>query len=376
MYESYFGLNSKPFTIVPDTRFLYLSSSHREAIAHLVYALNEKNGFVQLTGEVGVGKTMACRYLLANVPHDVNVALVLNPQLDEQGLLKTICDELQISYTKQDAPGELTSKINQRLLHTHSQDRHTILIVDEAQNLPKKTLEQVRLLTNLETDQQKLLRIILIGQPELAELLSHQDMRQVAQRITSRYHLGTLSKLESDEYIKHRLGVAGCKNPLFTNRALKKIYRLTKGTPRLINLLCDRALIGAYSLGVAQVDTKIVKAAAKEALPITRKITKEKHRPLLKKTLFAFILIALLLLSVYSLIETWWPRLKPFLAPPQVQSTIPSAPDNKIPSVVTVNEIEENGIPLNPVKHDQIEEIKRQADVDLRLGIPARIPKP
>jgi len=267
VYQDFFGLNSKPFGIVPNTRFLFLSDSHREAIAHLLYALTEKNGFVQLTGEVGVGKTMACRYILANIPQDIDVALILNPKIDEIGLLTTLCQELDIAYQKDQKTHELTQVIYRELLDAHAKGRHTILIIDEAQNLPMHTLEQLRMLTNLETDTQKLLRIILIGQPELSELLSTHEMRQVAQRITSHYELTPLGADETAQYIRHRLSVAGCHQRLFSNSAMHTIHRFTDGTPRLVNLLCDHALIGAYSLGVRDITPKIIKKAAKEALP-------------------------------------------------------------------------------------------------------------
>jgi len=302
VYQEYFGLNSKPFGIVPDKRFLFLSDSHKEAIAHLLYALNEKNGFVQLTGEVGVGKTMACRYLLANIPEDIDVALILNPRIDEIGLLRNLCQELDIPYDNEQKTNELTQLINSKLLDAHAKGRHTILIIDEAQNLPMRTMEQLRLLTNLETDTQKLLRIIMIGQPELGELLSAHDMRQVAQRITSRYHLTTLGADETEQYIHHRLSVAGYHQRLFSKSATRKIHKLTKGTPRLINLLCDHALIGAYSLGKREVTPAIIKKAAKEALPYVKAEPTESDSYLLP-ALLMILLVAIVILD-------WWPELR------------------------------------------------------------------
>ncbi len=267
MYQRYFGLNANPFSISPDTRFLYLSESHREAIAHLVYALGEKGGFIQLTGEVGLGKTTVCRYILGHLPKQFDVALILNPRVDEFGLLRSICHELRLSLPPNVSATDLVRGINLRLVQNHAQGQQTILIIDEAQNLPEGTLEMVRLLTNLETNQQKLLRVILIGQPELAKTLSQYNMRQVAQRITGRFHLAPLNRAETADYIRHRLKIAGCGRPLFTRSATKLIHKLTQGTPRLINSLCDRALMGAYSEGLPQANKKIVKQAALEALP-------------------------------------------------------------------------------------------------------------
>ncbi len=377
MYESYFGLSEKPFSIVPDTRFLYLSKNHREAIAHLAYAINEKNGFVQLTGEVGLGKTMVCRYLLSKLPEDIDVALILNPRMSEVGLLKAICTELKIKHRPKDDPGELTIKINKRLLYTHSQDRQTLLIIDEAQNIPNKALEQVRLLTNLETDQQKLMRIVLIGQPELGERLNQREMRQVAQRITSRYHFSTLSRNESDEYIKHRLAVAGCTNPLFTKGALKKIFKLTKGTPRLINLVCDRALIGAFSLGIAQVDTSIVKTAAKEALPLFNQTPNRLSWVMSAKFLLVLLLLSLLTAATLNS-EKWLPSVLEKYAmihkklSPQEQLEPPTAEKSK----PVVNEIAEDKPKVIPANSMDKSQIKLQADRDFRLGIPGKEPSP
>ncbi len=392
MYQDYFGLNSKPFGIVPDTRFLFLSDNHKEAIAHLVYALNEKNGFVQLTGEVGVGKTMACRYILANIPEDIDVALILNPRIDEIGLLRTLCQELDIPFDNAQKTNELTQLINTKLLDAHAKGRHTILIIDEAQNLPKRTLEQLRLLTNLETDTQKLLRIIMIGQPELGQLLSAHDMRQVAQRITSRYHLTTLGADETEQYIRHRLSVAGCKQRLFSKAAVRKIHKLTEGTPRLINLLCDHALIGAYSLGAHEVTPSIVKKAAKEALPyiiVEPSESKSKRLPIL-----------LILLLLVASVITYRPELRESLSQfwqqalsrvnPASETPVPLTPKPRaVPKKVT--EMEETvQIPAAPavpatqaelvaptvatfpkLSAEKMEAMKKEADVDFRLGIPA-----
>jgi general secretion pathway protein A len=388
VYQDYFELDSKPFGIVPDTRFLFLSDSHKEAIAHLVYALNERNGFVQLTGEVGVGKTMACRYILANIPEDIDVALILNPRVDEIGLLRTLCQELDIPYGNDQRTNELTQLINNKLLDSHARGRHTILIIDEAQNLPKSTLEQLRLLTNLETDTQKLLRIIMIGQPELGMLLSAHDMRQVAQRITSRYHLTTLGPEETEQYISHRLSVAGCKRRLFSKSSTRKIHKLTEGTPRLINLLCDHALIGTYSLGMREVTPSIVKKAAKEALPYVGVDSSNSGPRLLPfLLLILFLLIAVVLYrpelrgslhgtgqQLLSVMKSQ-PAKQTLLTintKPEVEASDPRpAPPELVPQSEPVKEPSAASYPdLSPEK---MEAMKKEADVNFRLGIPAGV---
>ena len=265
MYQEHFGLQGKPFSIAPDPRFLYMSQRHREALAHLLYGIGEGGGFVQLTGEVGTGKTTVCRCLLGQLPDNVDVALILNPKLTAAELVASICDELHIQYppkTKSLKP--LVDVLNKHLLATHSSGRRTVLIIDEAQNLSTEVLEQVRLLTNLETSTDKLLQIILIGQPELGEVLGLHEMRQLAQRITARYHLGALSKQETRDYIQHRLRICGGSGQMFAPRAAAEVYRCTGGIPRLINILCDRALLGAYAENRSRVDTKTVRRAASE----------------------------------------------------------------------------------------------------------------
>ncbi len=220
MYTSFFGLNEKPFSITPDPRYLFMSERHTEAFAHLIYGVRESGGFIQLTGEVGTGKTTLVRSLLQQVPDNADVAVILNPQISRNEFLSSICEELGVPLPKSaNNIKTLTNSLNKYLLKNHSQVKRTIVIVDEAQNLRIDVLEQVRLLTNLETTKQKLLQIILIGQPELREVLSRNDMRQLAQRVTGRYHLEPLSREETAMYISHRLKVAGAVTPIFSAAA-------------------------------------------------------------------------------------------------------------------------------------------------------------
>ena len=266
MYTDFFGLNEKPFSITPDPRYLFMSERHGEALAHLVYGVTESGGFVQLTGEVGTGKTTLVRTLLLNrMPDNADVAVVLNPQLSVVEFLATICEELHIDVPhNKGSVKALTDALNRHLLKAHAAGRRTILVVDEAQNLSPAVLEQVRLLTNLETAKQKLLQIILIGQPELRELLARTDLRQLAQRITGRYHLEPLTGEETAHYIEHRLKVAGALGEVFDNSAKKEAFRLSQGVPRLINVICDRALLGAYSLESRRVNRRLIRRAAAE----------------------------------------------------------------------------------------------------------------
>lgn len=269
MYTQFFRLNDAPFSIAPNPRFLYPSAKHREALAHLLYGIKEEGGgFVALTGEVGTGKTTLCRCLIEQLPENVDVALILNPRLDAPELLAAACDELRITYPRAGASLKiLVDALNEHLLAAHAKGRRTVLVIDEAQNLSFDVLEQVRLLTNLETSEHKLLQIILIGQPELIRLLEQKRLRQLAQRITARYHLAPLTRAETVDYIKHRLTVSGCPAPLFTPGALAAVHRLSGGIPRLINIICDRALLGAYAQGKFQADRATVRRAAREVLP-------------------------------------------------------------------------------------------------------------
>jgi general secretion pathway protein A len=266
MYASFFGLNEKPFSITPDPRFLFLSERHAEALAHLVYGINEAGGFIQLTGEVGTGKTTVVRSLLAQAPKHAEIALILNPRMTPAEFLLAICEELgiHVEARSEGSLKDLVDLLSHHLLKAHAEGKRIVLVVDEAQNLAPEVLEQVRLLTNLETETQKLLQIILIGQPELRELLARTELRQLAQRITGRYHLDPLSREETAAYVRHRLRVAGATREVFSNWALREVGRLSGGVPRLINIICDRALLGAFTEDRHAVGASVVRRAAGE----------------------------------------------------------------------------------------------------------------
>lgn len=288
MYEKHFGLTDSPFSIVPDPRFLFMSERHREALAHLLFGIGSDGGFVLLTGEVGTGKTTISRCLLEQIPENSNVALILNPKVAAGELLATICDDLEIEYPESNTSIKVfVDCINEFLLENNAQGRKTVVIIEESQNLTIDVLEQLRLLTNLETQQRKLLQFIMIGQPEFLDMLANPDLRQFAQRITARYHLKPMSMKETGDYVSHRLSVAGMQEPVFTGPVLKLIYRLSYGIPRRINLLCDRAMLGAYVQGVKTVDARTVKKAAIEVFGETIKIptNRPKYNPIVVWTL-------------------------------------------------------------------------------------------
>jgi general secretion pathway protein A len=267
MYATYFGLAELPFAMTPDPRFVYLSGRHQEALAHLLYGVGEGGGFVQLTGEVGTGKTTLSRILLEQLPPGVDAAVILNPRLTDVELLSAVCDELRVAYPAGTASLKvLVDTLHHHLLEAHGRGRRTVLIIDEAQDLDPEVLEQIRLLTNLETARDKLLQIILIGQPELIRLLERQDLRQVAQRITARYHLTPFDARDSRAYVRHRLKVAGGRRDLFTRAALWRLHRAARGVPRLINAISDRALLGAYTQEQFRVGATTVHRAAREVL--------------------------------------------------------------------------------------------------------------
>ncbi len=269
MYAQFFGLKQEPFSIAPDPHYLFMSERHREALAHLLYGLRGGGGFVLLTGEIGAGKTTVCRCFLEQIPKKCNVAYVFNPKLTALELLQTIAEEFHIRPRESAPAGEgvkqLVDAINEFLLRTHAVGMNNVLIIDEAQLLSTEVLEQLRLLTNLETRERKLLQIILIGQPELREMLAAPELEQLAQRVIARFHLPALSAAETWQYIKHRLTVAGLRGSSpFEGKLRERIHQLSRGVPRRINLLCDRALLGAYSQGQSKVSVATLNRAAQE----------------------------------------------------------------------------------------------------------------
>jgi len=266
MYAPHFGLTQDPFSIAPDPRYLFMSERHREALAHLLYGVNGGGGFVLLSGEIGTGKTTVCRCFLEQIPAQCNVAYIFNPKLTVTELLRTICDEFHVVVPEGAAsPKDFIDPLNAFLLRTHATGQNNVLIIDEAQNLDTDVLEQLRLLTNLETSERKLLQIVLIGQPELRDVLARPELEQLAQRVIARFHLDALSQAETAQYIAHRLSVAGHTGALpFDSVALKRIHTLARGVPRRINLLCGRALLGAYAEGLGTVTRRVVDKAATE----------------------------------------------------------------------------------------------------------------
>ncbi len=302
MYLQFFGLTEGPFSITPDPAFVYLSAVHRDALAHLLYGVGKggAGGFVQLTGEVGTGKTTLCRCLLQQVPADTIIALILNPMLTPRELLVAICEELDVNIDGiRDSSKELVDALNACLLHHHAHDRRVVVVIDEAQNLSPDSLEQVRLLTNLETAKHKLLQMVLLGQPELRQLLQRQNLRQLAQRITARYHLAPLSENETFAYVRHRMQVAGAQHNPFNRSAMRALYQRSGGIPRLINIIADRALAGAYVLETAKVNARLVNAAANEVQPSEKRVQGH-HRPELI-AVAAVMLLLMVLLSLWGM---------------------------------------------------------------------------
>ena len=292
MYKEYFGFKELPFSIAPDPRFLFMSEQHREALAHLIYGINAEGGFILLTGEVGTGKTTICRCLLGQIPENTDIAFILNPRMTVEELLAAVCDELGIQYPEGNSSIKIfVDNINAYLLAAFAKGRKTVLIMEEAQNLRPDVLEQVRLLTNLETDRQKLLKIIMIGQPELREMLARPDMRQLSQRITARYHIGPLPKVEVGAYVDHRLSSAGVKRKLFPDSVINKLYNLSHGVPRLINVICDRALLGTYVQGKDRVDKNTLLKAAHEIFG-EKDVPKKRRKRALKWMAAALVLIS------------------------------------------------------------------------------------
>ena len=298
MYLNFFGLQDKPFSIAPDPKFLFMTDQHREALAHLLFGVGDEGGFVLLTGEIGTGKTTVCRRLLSQLDENVNVAFIVNPRLSACELLQSICDEFEINYGDNLSIKFLVDLINEFLLNSHSSGKNTILIIDEAQNLSDEVLEQLRLLTNLETNEKKLLQLILLGQPELNTKLEQYNLRQLAQRVTARFHLKSLSENQMISYIKHRLHVAGFRGDIFEDSAFKYIFNQSRGIPRLVNVICDRALLGAYTQDKIIITQKIVKNACKEVLG-NLKNTQSKLSLFTNKLYILIVLASLIIASFF-----------------------------------------------------------------------------
>lgn len=340
MYSHHFGLTQDPFSIAPDPRFLFMSERHREALAHLLYGVTGPHkaasggGFVLLTGDIGTGKTTICRCFLEQIPADCHVAYIFNPKLTVTELLQSICEEFHIAAvaaaSRPPTAKDYIDALNAFLLQSHAAGQSSVLIIDEAQNLEADVLEQLRLLTNLETNERKLLQIVLIGQPELRAMLARPELEQLAQRVIARFHLDALTDAESTQYIQHRLAVAGHTGPLpFDRQALQRIHRLAHGVPRRINLLCGRALLGAWANGLHRVDRTVVNNAAAEVFgPDLPPPVSASPRPV------AYALGGLALLAGAALTGFLvWP------GPPAVLQTDASAPIRVAP--IALNPVEE-----------------------------------
>jgi general secretion pathway protein A len=358
VYTEFFGLNEKPFAITPDPRYLYMSARHTDALAHLVYGISESGGFIQLTGEVGTGKTTLIRSLLEQLPEKADIALILSPQLTTIEFLLTIAEELGSPLPQDRTVKALIDSLNAHLLRVHGEGRRVVLIVDEAQTLSPELLEQVRLLTNLETAKQKLLQIILIGQPELRDLLDRSDMRQIAQRITGRYHLEPLGADDTAAYVQHRMRVAGALRDVFTKRALRALYRQSRGIPRLINVIADRALLAAYTQDRHDVDSRLVGLAAAEVFG-----TRRRRRP------WWLAAAALAAVAVFGIATTnlWRAPSEPLpspanVPPPAVDSTADAAPPG--PGIV----VAAASAPDEPVASDETPAAAPPADLQALLG--------
>lgn len=332
MYETFYGFSEKPFNLTPDPKYLFLSKRHQEAFAHLVYGIQEGGGFVVITGEIGTGKTILCRYLLSQLDPSVEAAFIFNPTLSDLELLKSINDDFGIPSTGQ-TKKELIDELNQFLMSKRLEGKNAVLIIDEAQNLDPSVLEQIRLLSNLETEKEKLIQIVLVGQPELRDILARPELKQLSQRVTASYHLLPLDKQETFQYIHHRMKVANKSGGAsFEPSALKVIYRHSQGTPRLINLLCDRALLAGFAAGKRRIDATCIRRAILEL----KGVPMEPWRRWLKEWPIKVFFVSLALLALFYLSYSLSPFLKPSLIgatqPPQEAMAVLDVPPP--PSVV------------------------------------------
>jgi general secretion pathway protein A len=363
MYLRYFGLDEMPFSITPDPAFVFLSPRHRDALAHLLYGIGKggSGGFVQLTGEVGTGKTTLCRCLLEQIPEGTRIALLLNPLVTPRELLADISVELGIDVSAStDSTRLLVGGLNKFLIEAHSKGERVVVVIDEAQNLSPEALEQVRLLTNLETSKEKLLQIVLLGQPELRDLLQRRNLRQLAQRITARYHLSPLGPKDTHLYIGHRLQVAGAERNPFKKSAMSVLYQRSQGIPRLINIIADRSLVAAYAKERLDVSAAMVHEAANEVQLGERQV---------KRVRWPWLIAAIAGLAVigFGVSQYGDLRLEPKT---QVSQTVDS--DKQQVQAVTaqqdqtlVPQVEESLI-AKPDLDDMVEEIEVLAELDLQ----------
>jgi general secretion pathway protein A len=348
MYTQYFGLKENPFALSPDPRYLYLSQRHQDGLAHLTYGITGGGGFVQLTGEVGTGKTLLIRALLQRLPETVDVALVLYPFLSVREFMIALCDDLRIPRPAENSLKALIDTLNGFLLDNHASGRRTVLIVDEAHRLNREVLEQIRLLTNLETTKEKLLQIVLVGQPELNSLLAQPEMRQLAQRITARYSLQPLLPRDTRAYVLHRCRVAGAQAPLFSSIALWWVHHLTGGVPRLVNLLCDRALLAAYAAGKTRVSARLVRSAAREVKPGIQKTSRQR---VIAGVVSALLLVGLSGAAAWRFAPQWLPNLLPHGESSTAAATATAPPTTSAPEPVTASAAAKPnaGNPMQPV---------------------------
>jgi general secretion pathway protein A len=339
MYSHHFGLTQDPFSIAPDPRYLFMSERHREALAHLLFGVAGRDGasggtgggFVLLTGDIGTGKTTICRCFLEQIPTGCHVAYIFNPKLTVIELLQSICEEFHVAV-RPAVPSLATAKdyidaLNVFLLRSHAAGQSSVLIIDEAQNLHPDVLEQLRLLTNLETNERKLLQIVLIGQPELRDMLARPELEQLAQRVIARFHLDALTSPESTQYIQHRLAVAGHSGELpFDRKALRRIHQLARGIPRRLNLLCARSLLGAWANGLHRADRPVVDKAALEVFGAE---IKRPSGPGQRTTAYALGALSLLAATVLGGYLMWGREHRPN---PALQSKVPPAPVVALPA--------------------------------------------
>ncbi len=344
MYMRFFGLKQQPFSLAPDPRYLYMSKRHREALAHLLYGVGGGGGFVLLSGEIGAGKTTVCRCFLEQIPKRCNVAYIFNPKLTVMELVKTICDEFHIPLAAPPTRQPPTVKtyvdaLNGFLLQTHAVGQNNVLIIDEAQMLSADVLEQLRLLTNLETNERKLLQIVLIGQPELRTMLERPDLEQLAQRVIARFHLKALSAKETEHYIRHRLSVAGMTRAIpFDRKAVQRIHEIARGVPRRINLLCDRVMLGAYAHGQHTIDTPMIEKAGREVFGRMPNSTPPEGRPAVQRAGLGLVIgagLAGAAIAAFALYGGWRAAGAP--AALAVASAASTAASGARPSEVTAN---------------------------------------